>query len=280
MLAYRHLFHAGGFSDVFKHALLARLMLHLNKKDKPYLYLDTHAGIGLYDLQHDWPQKTREFESGITKVLSAQHAPDELADYLRCVGALNAPGALRYYPGSPVLARRFLREDDRIVLSELGREDCGSLGRHFDGDRQVHVHNMDGYQALKAFLPPLERRGLVLIDSSFDRAEEFKRLAEGLTEAHGRWATGIFALWYPLMVAQDMERFERRLAATGIRKILRLELSLFPAWWSGSLRGCAMLVVNPPWGFDADAKKILPWVWAALATDKQGGWDVRWLVPE
>ena len=280
MLAYRHQFHAGGFSDVFKHALLARLMLHLNKKDKPYLYLDTHAGIGLYDLQHDWSQKTREFEGGIAKVLAASDAPEAIAPYLDSVRAPNGCQPLRYYPGSPVVARRFLRPHDRMVLSELGRDDCGSLGHYFHGDPQVHVHNMDGYQALKAFLPPPERRGLVLIDSSFDRAHEFKRLADALVEAHERWATGIFTLWYPLMAAGDMERFERRIAATGIKKVLRLELSLLPDWWNEGLRGCAMLVVNPPWGFDDEAKAMLPWIWSHLAEEGQGKWDVRWLVPE
>lgn len=280
MLAYRHLFHAGGFTDVFKHALLVRLMLHLNKKDKPYFYLDTHAGIGLYDLHHDWAQKNKEFEGGIAKVLDAQRPPEELAPYLQSVRAENTFRSLRYYPGSPALARRFLRKGDRMVLSELGREDCRALAHHFDGDRQVHVHNMDAYQALKAFLPPPERRGLVLIDSSFDRAQEFKRLAEALAEGHRRWDTGIFALWYPLMAWQDIESFERRVVATGIRKVLCLELSLFPEHWAESLRGCAMLVVNPPWGLEGEAKKILPWVHATLARKGQGGWDVRWLVAE
>jgi 23S rRNA (adenine2030-N6)-methyltransferase len=280
MLAYRHQFHAGGFSDVFKHALLARLMLHLNKKDKPYFYLDTHAGIGLYDLHHEWSQKTREFEGGIAKVLSAAGAPPAMTDYLDSVRAPNGRQPLRYYPGSPVVVRRFLRSHDRMVLNELGRDDCMTLARYFDGDAQVHVRNMDGYQVLKAFLPPPERRGLVLIDSSFDRANEFKRLAEALIEAHARWATGIFAVWYPLMAEGDMERFERRVAATGIRKVLRLELSLFPGWWTEGLRGCAMLVVNPPWGFDEEAKVMLPWIWSQLDEGRQGKWDVRWLVPE
>ncbi|MFN0314427.1 MAG: 23S rRNA (adenine(2030)-N(6))-methyltransferase RlmJ [Burkholderiales bacterium] len=280
MLAYRHLFHAGGFTDVFKHALLVRLMLHLNKKDKPYFYLDTHAGIGQYDLHHDWAQKNKEYEGGLAQVLKAPHPPEELAPYLAAVTALNTFRSLRYYPGSPVLARRYMRAGDRMVLSELNREDCRELEHHFKGDRQVHVHNMDGYQALKAFLPPPERRGLVLVDSSFDRAQEFKRLADAFAEAHRRWDTGVFALWYPLMAWQDMERFERRIIATGIRKLLYLELSLFPENWTESLRGCAMLVANPPWGFEEEAKKLLPWVRATLAGKNQGGWSVRWWVTE
>ncbi len=280
MLAYRHLFHAGNVADVLKHALLTRLMLHLNKKDKPYFYLDTHAGIGVYDLQHDWAQKNKEFDNGIGKILRAEQPPEELSHYLQAVQAQNTFRSLRNYPGSPVLARRFLREGDRMLLSELNREDCRALEHHFKGDRQVHIHGVDGYQALKAFLPPPERRGLVLIDSSFDRAQEFKRLAEALAHAHRRWDTGIFALWYPLMVPQEVERFERRIGATGIRKILRLELSVFPERWTESLRGSAMLIVNPPWGLEDEAKKILPWVWSTLSSEGQGAWDVRWLVAE
>ncbi len=279
MLAYRHLFHAGGFSDVFKHALLARLMLHLNKKDKPYVYLDTHAGIGLYDLQHEWALKTKEFEQGIAKVWTAEGAPEALTPYLQSVGSVNTIGSSRYYPGSPIVARRFLRDGDRMVLAELGRDDCNALGRYFDGDRQVFVHNMDGYQALKAFLPPPERRGLVLIDSSFDRAHEFKRLTDALREAHRRWSTGIFAVWYPLMAARDVERFERQVAAIGMQKLLRLELSLFPEGSGERLRGCALLVVNPPWGFADEAREILPWLLAMLSNGGQGAWDVRWLTP-
>lgn len=280
MLAYRHLFHAGNFADVFKHALLARLMGHLNKKDKPYFYLDTHAGLGLYDLHHDWARKNKEYVEGIAKVLDSPDPPSELSPYLRVVRAENSMRSLRHYPGSPVIARRFLRPGDRMVLSELNREDCRSLDHHFKGDAQVHVHNMDGYQALRAFLPPLERRGLVLIDSSFDRAQEYRRLVEALADAHRRWATGTFALWYPLMVPQDVDRFERQIIATGIRKILRLELSVHDERWAVSLRGSAVLVINPPWGLEEEAEKMLPWLWSNLVEAGQGAWDVSWLVPE
>lgn len=280
MLAYRHLFHAGNFADVFKHALLTRMMIHLNKKEKPFFYLDTHAGIGLYDLRHDWAQKNKEYADGIERVLDAADAPTELAPYLRLVRAQNVMRTLRYYPGSPVLARAFLRPDDRMVLSELNREDCRSLQFHFDDDAQVTVHNMDGYQALKAFLPPLERRGLVLIDSSFDRAQEYKRLVSAVLESHRRWATGTFALWYPLMAWQDVERFERQIVATGIRKVLRCALSVQGEGWTESLRGSAMLVINPPWGLEDEASKILSWSWKCLTDGKTGNWDVQWLVPE
>jgi 23S rRNA (adenine2030-N6)-methyltransferase len=281
VLAYRHQFHAGNFADVFKHALLTRLLLALGHKDKPFFYLDTHAGTGLYDLTHPWTQKLQEHRAGIDLLWQRTDVPGLFAPYLEGVRAENPPrGGLSFYPGSPRVARRLLRAGDRMELNELNRDDCAALARLFQGDPQVHVHCMDGYQALKAFLPPAERRGLVLIDSSFDRAREFERLVEGLQEAHRRWATGVLALWYPLMAPYAVHGFERGVVATGIRKILRLELSVLPAGWADSLRGCGMLVVNPPFGFETEARPMLDWLWRTLAEAKTGGHSVQWLVPE
>jgi 23S rRNA (adenine2030-N6)-methyltransferase len=196
------------------------------------------------------------------------------------VQAENRKGDLRFYPGSPRIARRFLREGDRMELVELNRADCNALARLFKDDGQVHVHCMDGYQALKAFLPPRERRGLVLIDSSFDRAHEFDRLVDGLQLAHKRWATGIFALWYPLMELNAVRGFERAVAQTGIRRILKLELSVLPESWNQGLRGSGMLVVNPPFGLDQEARPMLDWLWKMLSEAQTGGVRVEWLVPE
>ena len=280
MLAYRHQFHAGNFADVFKHALLVRLLLALGRKDKPYCYLDTHAGIGRYDLTHPWAQKLEEFRGGIERLWERTPVPDLVKPYLEAVQAENPGGELRFYPGSPALARRFARPADRIVLTELNKDDCLRLHELLGSDPQVHVECMDGYQALKAFLPPRERRGLVLIDSSFDRAREFDRLTAALVEAHRRWATGVLALWYPLMEPHAMQAFERGVAATGIRKILKLELSIMPQWWSTSLRGSGMLVINPPYGFQQEATAILGWLWGALAKEGQGEHVVNWLSPE
>ncbi len=280
MLAYRHLFHAGNFADVFKHALLTRLLIALGRKDKPFCYVDTHAGIGRYDLTHDWAQKLGEYREGIARLWDRDDVPDLLQPYMAVVRAENTDSRLRWYPGSPRIAQAMLRSGDRAELTELNRDDANALGMLFEGDRRVHVHLMDGYQALKAFLPPKERRGLVLVDSSFDRAREFARLAEALSLAHRRWSTGIYALWYPLMEASAMHAFDRDVSARGIRKVLQLELSVLPDGWNDSLRGCGMLVVNPPFGFEEEARAILPWLWGALSQARTGGWEVRWLVPE
>ena len=278
MLAYRHHFHAGNFADVFKHALLVRLLAAVAAKDKPFLYLDTHAGIGRYDLTHPWALKNAEFRDGIGRLWERDDLPALLAPYMDSVRAENPGGRLRFYPGSPLIARRFLRRGDRMVLSELNQTDVAELGELFARDRQVTVHLMDGHQALKAQLPPQERRGLVLVDSSFDRAGELRRTADALALAHERWATGIYAIWYPLMEPAAMRGFERDVAATGVRKILQLELAVRPEGWTSSLRGCGMLVVNPPYRFDGEAEAIVAWLERVLAAD--GSRRVRWLVPE
>src|SRR5215510_14335243 len=160
MLAYRHLFHAGNFADVFKHALLVRLLLLMEQKDKPFLYLDTHAGIGRYDLSHPWAQKLAEYEDGIARLWQRDDVPEMIAPYVELVRAINPSRALRFYPGSPLIARALLRPNDRMVLAELNREDYARLAQAFADERRARVVNDDGYHALKAFLPPLERRGL------------------------------------------------------------------------------------------------------------------------
>jgi len=280
MFAYRHLFHAGGYTDVFKHALLAQLVLAFKNKPKPFLCLDTHAGIGRYDLSHPWAQKNKEYHEGIARVWTRTDAPPSLAPYLAAVRAENPEGKLRRYPGSPLIARALMRSHDRMVLAELNRTDHAELAALFEGDRRVQVRHMDGYEALNAFLPPQERRALVFVDSSFDRAEEFKRLTRGLAAAHRKFATGVYALWYPLMEAPAMAAFERSIAATGIRNVLQVELSVHDRREPGRLRGCGMLVANPPFGFESTAREIVEWLHPALSSSGEGGHKIAWLAPE
>jgi len=280
VLSYRHLFHAGNFADVFKHALLTRLLIALGAKDKPYCYLDTHAGTGRYDLAHEWAWKTREFENGIARLWDRKDIPQALAPYMDAVRSENPKGRLRYYPGSPLIALKLRRPDDRILLTELNRTDCAELETVVGRERHVAVHLMDGYQALKTFLPPRERRGLVLLDSSFDRFGEFARIARALRQAHERWATGMYAIWYPLMKPGIMRGFERDVTKTGINKVLRLELLVRKPEADVTIPGCGMLVINPPWKFDAEARPLLDWIWRALSPEGAGGVKVDWLAPE
>ena len=280
MLAYRHLFHAGNFADVFKHAAVVQLATLIGRKDKPFLYLDTHAGTGQYDLAQGWAQKNKEYEGGIGRIFDRSDCPESVRPYLDAVHAYNPDGQLRFYPGSPLLVHRLLRVDDRMVLTELNRDDCGRLRKHFQGNRRVQVRNMDGFQALKAFLPPQERRGLILVDSAFDRMNEYAHILEALTAAHKRFATGVFAIWYPLMESVAVSEFEQSVTNCGVRKVLKLELSIHPGNWQASLRGSAMLLVNPPYGFDDIAAPMLHWLWKALSPDGNGRYRVKWLVKE
>jgi len=280
VLSYRHLFHAGNYADVFKHALLARLLIALGAKEKPYCYIDTHAGTGRYDLGHEWAWKTREFENGIGRLWERKDIPAALSPYMDAVRSENPKGRLRYYPGSPLIALKLRRPEDRILLSELNKTDCAELEAVIGRERHVAVHLMDGYQALKTFLPPRERRGLVLLDSSFDRSGEFARIAKALKAAHQRWTTGVYAIWYPLMAPAVMEGFSRAVERTGINKILRLELRVREPAKDAPRPGCGMLVVNPPWKFDKEARPLLDWIWRALAQDGAGGVKVDWLAPE
>jgi len=280
VLSYRHHFHAGNFADVFKHALLSRLLIALSAKDKPYFYLDTHAGIAHYDLRHPWAQKAREYGNGIGRIWQASDIPDLLEPYMEAVRAHNPDGELRYYPGSPLIAKRFMREHDRMVLVELNKTDHAELQSVFARERGVAVQVMDAYQSLRAYLPPAERRGLVLVDSSFDRAREFDRIVKAMKEAYGRWATGTYAIWYPLMEPRAMRDFLASMQRSGIRKVLRLELVVREPDESEFIPGCGMLLVNPPWHFDEEARAILSWLQTKLAVTRRGESVVEWLVPE
>jgi 23S rRNA (adenine2030-N6)-methyltransferase len=280
MLSYRHQFHAGNVSDVFKHALLSRLLIALGRKDKPFQLLDTHAGIGLYDLQHPWSEKTQEWRKGIGLVFGRSDAPEALQPYLDAVRAENPDGHLRHYPGSPRIARRLMRPDDRLVLCELNKDDCAALKAAMDGFRYTSVNNQDGFTAVRAFLPPKERRGLTFIDSAFDQADEFARVLRTVREAQQRFATGMVAVWYPLMAPSAMEAFARSVQAAGLPKTLQLELSVHPEHFSEHIRGSGLLVVNPPFGLDREAPPLLDWLWRALSPERQGGTRCEWLVPE
>lgn len=280
MLAYRHLFHAGNFADVFKHALLARLLVALARKDKPFCYVDTHAGVGRYDLSHEWAQKNAEYREGIARLWDRDDVPPLLAPYLEAVHAENPDGKLRFYPGSPRIAQRLLRPDDRAVLTELNKSDCAGLEALFHDDRRVKVLLMDGWQSLKAHLPPPERRGLVLIDASFDQAGEFDRLVDALRTAYARWSTGIYAIWFPWMGPGTTQAFERRIIATGIRRVLWLDLVFDPPPERTKLAGCGMVVVNPPYGFDVEAGPLVDWLARTLALRGGGRGHSRMLVGE
>jgi 23S rRNA (adenine2030-N6)-methyltransferase len=280
MLSYRHAFHAGHHADVFKHLVLTLLVRALLNKEKPFFYLDTHAGAGRYNLDSDTARKNREYESGIARVWSEVDPPEAVREYLAAVRTTNPGRELRWYPGSPRIVRHFLRPNDRMVLCELHPNEAKILSAEFAGDRQVRVEHLDGYQGLKALLPPTERRGLVHIDPAFELKDERRRLLEALQEGYRRWATGIFAIWYPIQDRYSTDDFLRRLERTGIRKILVSEFSVLEQDESLRLTGSGMVIINPSWHLEEQLSSVLPWLWEKLAVEGQGGYRVEWVVAE
>lgn len=276
---YRHIFHAGNAVDVVKHAILALLIERLKAKPTAFCVLDTHAGIGRYDLRSAEALKTREFEEGIGALFTAESTPSDLVPYLDAVRAANPDGRLRWYPGSPALVHQALRPNDRLVLIELHPEDHEALKRVFARDPAVAVHKMDAYDALKAHLPPREKRGLVLIDPPFESPDEFTRMAAALAKAHRRWPTGVYALWYPIKERAAVWRFHEAVEKAGIPRVLVAELTTHPDDTHQRLNGCGMLIVNPPWRLDAALRTLLPAIHAQLP-GTGGGARVDWLAPE
>jgi 23S rRNA (adenine2030-N6)-methyltransferase len=263
---YRHGFHAGNFADVLKHLVLCELVRLLTSKDKKLFLLDTHAGAGGYDLAGQMAARTGEAEAGVARLMAAPRTgmPEAVARYLAAVAAYDrkfgpAGSPLRRYPGSPRLIRGIMRATDRFVACELHPQDALSLKREFAGDRSVEVRQDDGYHALKAMLPPPERRALVLIDPPFEAADEFERLARALRHGLRRIATGCYMVWYPIKDEVAVSEF---LAAQAGLKTLRLELHV-PGDGT-KLEACGVLVINPPWKFEEAMREALPWIAAHL----------------
>ncbi|MDR3514681.1 MAG: 23S rRNA (adenine(2030)-N(6))-methyltransferase RlmJ [Azospirillaceae bacterium] len=276
---YRHIFHAGNFADVTKHVILTLLLRHLRSKEAGFCVLDTHAGIGRYDLTTEPAQATQEYTAGIGRLFGRPCPHLALEPLLALVATLNRDGALRWYPGSPLIARDSLRPQDRLIAVELHPDDARSLKREFAGDRHVAVHHMDGYQALKAHLPPKEKRGLILIDPPFENRDEHAALVEAIRGACGRFSTGCYAIWYPIKERAAIWRFHEALAATGIRKILIAELTTTDEQDWSRFNGSGMALINPPWQLDQDLPAILAALHQSLAANA-GGAKVAWLVPE
>ena len=257
---YAHVFHAGNFADVFKHALLARILVYLNRKDAPYRVIDTHAGEGAYDLSRDEVERTGEWRGGIGRLASLDRTGEAgalLAPFLDLVGPCDAEGRPRLYPGSPVIAQRLTRKADRLVFCEKHPDAFAALKYRFGRDQRVKTLDLDGWTALSAFVPPPERRGLVLIDPPYEARDEFARLAKAFAAAHAKWSTGVYALWYPVKDARDAEDLWRAVRASGARTALRLEFSIGPMSEAGLVR-TGLVVVNPPYTLEAEARVLLP----------------------
>jgi 23S rRNA (adenine2030-N6)-methyltransferase len=283
---YRHAYHAGNFADVVKHAILALLIEHLKQKDKPFRVIDTHAGIGLYDLTAVEAGKTDEWQGGIGKLLGADGKPvaglnrklaEALAPYLDAVAAANPEGGLKHYPGSPWLTRHLLRRTDRMTAVELHPEDHGTLAALFEGDHQVKAIELDGWLALGSFVPPKERRGLVLIDPPYEQPDEFKTLFDRFEKAYLRWPTGMYALWYPIKDIGAVTNFHRRLAECGIKKLLGAELWVRDRATPETFNGTGLVICNPPWHIDRQLDGLLTGLAPLLGETDKAGRRVWWI---
>lgn len=284
---YRHGFHAGNFADVVKHSLLILLLEALGQKSTPWAYLDTHAGCGSYDLGSEPARRTREAEGGILRLWPHRGRLPAAAEKLCNVVAALDPGfspgnpsgaaVPRRYPGSPRVALSQARAKDRLMLAELHPEEARTLKQEFRREDRVAVHERDGYEMLQALTPPRERRGLVLVDPPYEKAEEFEFAASALGGAHAHWPGGVYALWYPIKDDSARRRFLRRVEQSGLRKVLLTELRLAPR--AEGLTGSGLLVLNPPWQADQAMRACLEALSTLLAPEG-GETEVRWLVPE
>jgi 23S rRNA (adenine2030-N6)-methyltransferase len=279
MLSYRHAFHAGNHADVLKHAVLVQVLEYLKQKDKPLLFVDTHAGAGLYRLDSPWAQKNREFDAGIGRLLECQPLPGELDAYLDLIKSLNPNRRLQRYPGSPWLAVQLLRAQDQARLFELHPAEFEALESLSRGDRRVKVERQDGFQALPALLPPAQRRALVLIDPPYEVKQDYLSVVSALQAAWRRFVAGVYLLWYPVVRRASIDRLERDLKASGLRDVLLAELAVAPAS-RGGMQASGLILVNPPWTLKAQLQTLLPFLAGTLGQDGQGSYRLEVLVEE
>lgn len=279
---YRHAFHAGNFADVLKHAVLAQCLAALNRKDTAWRVIDTHAGPGLYDLAGAKAQRTNEAADGIGRVTDASDAA--LEELLSPYRATLAEAKLRYgetiYPGSPAIARLMMRPQDRAIFCEKHPDEALALERYARNDPRVKVLTLDGWTALKANLPPKERRGLVVIDPPFEAADEMEKLPPSLAAAWRKWQTGQFLIWYPIKDLRRIDAFYTAIAHSGIKKILRVELAIDNPATTEGMVATGLLVINPPWPLETTLKQGLPPLLKLLQRKDGGFWRCDWLVPE
>ena len=283
---YQHAFHAGNFADVHKHIVLTRVLEYLRQKPAPFRVVDTHAGAGRYDLLGPQAARSGEWRDGIERLFAAPRsgaagtdsAQALVAPYLDIVAALNPGGTLRLYPGSPLIVKALLRRQDRLIACELEPSAAASLRVVLHGDARAKALAIDGWMALFANIPPKERRGLIVIDPPYEEGVEFARLCDTLAQAHRKWASGLYLLWYPIKAREAPDALARRLRRLSVPKILRCELSIAPPRAESALAGSGLIIVNPPFPLERELRVILPVLRRLLAP--MGAYRLDWLSGE
>jgi len=280
VLSYRHSFHAGNFADVLKHTVATSIINYMLKKDKPLCYLDTHSGCGAYSLRSNEALKTNEFNNGIVPLWGRTDLPAPVAAYLEQVIEFNAQSKLEFYPGSPSIALQMLREMDRLFLFELHPNEFTNMRENFSGNRQIKMANSDGLKGLIANMPPKERRGFVLIDPSYEIKTEYSEVVDTLIQAYKRFATGTYALWYPVVERLTIDKMERELVNSGIKNIQLFELGISADSSEKGMTSSGMIVINPPWTLHKEMQESLPFLAQTLGQNGQGFYRIETLVAE
>jgi 23S rRNA (adenine2030-N6)-methyltransferase len=277
MLSYRHAFHAGNHADVLKHFIEVQLLRYLAQKDKPFWYIDTHAGAGCYALDTGYAMQNAEYESGIARLWQRDDLPAPLAEYVALVKKLNPDGQLKLYPGSPLLAQDLLREQDRMRLFELHPTDHEILQENFAADsRRVLMQKADGFGALKALLPPPPRRALVLIDPPYEEKQDYQRVVTALKEGLKRFANGVYAVWYPQLQRAEARQLPGQLKQLEVNSWLHVALSVqSPSSEGFGMHGSGMYILNPPWTLHDELKQVMPYLLKVLGQDEGAAFELE-----
>ncbi|OCG00261.1 23S rRNA (adenine(2030)-N(6))-methyltransferase RlmJ [Gilliamella sp. wkB112] len=280
MLSYRHSYHAGNHADVLKHIVLTLCIEALKEKEKAFLYLDTHSGAGRYLLQGEHAEKTGEYLSGVNLIWQQPNMPDLLNTYISILKRYNPHETLKYYPGSPLIAKQLLREQDQLNLTELHPADYSLLRQEFIKDKRTRVLREDGFIQLKSKLPPKSRRGIILIDPSYEIKNDYHQIPTSLLEAYKRFATGVYLIWYPVVSRSQTQRMIEGIVNLGIKRISQFELSIKPDNNQKGMTSSGMIVVNPPWKLQEQMQIIMPWLTTVLDIEQTGNFTIKQLVSE
>ena len=277
MLSYRHAFHAGNHADVLKHFIEVELLRYLAQKDKPFWYIDTHAGAGCYELDSAYAAQNAEYESGIARLLGRDDLPAELADYISLIKGFNPDGPLQLYPGSPLLAREVLREGDKMRLFELHPADNELLLENFAGfGSEVLIQRGNGFGALKALLPPPPRRALVLIDPPYEEKQDYQRVVAALSEGLKRFSSGVYAIWYPLLQRADAQQLPEQLKKLPVKNWLNVALCVQQPGEDGfGMHGSGMFVLNPPFKLHGVLQQVMPYLVKVLGQDERASFTLE-----
>jgi len=281
MLSYQHSYHAGNHADLLKHIVLGDIVAGMQKKEAPIFFLDAFASRGIYDLNSPEALKNREFETGIAKVWPLRHnpAPSGIKHWFDLIGRENVDGSFTRFPGSTALLAAMMRKQDRLAACDLHPQEFDSLRASFTGSRSLALHKRDAYEALKALLPPKEKRGLIFLDPSYEDKSEYRKLATAVAGVYPHFSGGVYTIWYPLLPAKGHEEMFAVLRRAGLRKILRVELDCLGAFPQMQMHGSGLLVFNPPWVAQDAMKASMHWIDTHLLAGK-GRTHFGWLVPE